>query len=103
LEAQYAGNKPIPQGQIFQDRVQAATVPHLLNYTAHLEGEIQRLNAEVAGYKGAQPSGLAPVGPQGGGQQPSRFFSIPQTSVPAAAGVTPHAVAGAVAGMASRA
>jgi len=101
LEAQYSGNKPIPQGQIFQDRVQAATVPHLLNYTSHLEGEIQKLRAEVAAYKGVQPGRLAPVGPQGGAQQASRLFPVPALG-PAASAAGPL-IPGAVAGMASRA
>lgn len=106
LEAQYAGNAPIPPGQIFQDRVQAATVPHLLNYTAHLEGEVQKLRAAVAAYKGVQPSGLAPVGPQGGGQQASRFFQMPAVGGPVVGtpvGAGAPIIPGAVAGMASRA
>lgn len=106
LESQYAGNAPIPPGQIFQDRVQAATVPHLLNYTAHLEGEIQKLRDVVATYKGLQPRGMAPVGPQGGTQQASRFFPMPAAAGPvitSPVGGGAPIIPGAVAGMASRA
>jgi hypothetical protein len=64
IEQQYATNAPIPKGQMFEDRVNAASVPHLINYAVSLEADLESARAEIAQLRGMQPSGYAQPGQQ---------------------------------------
>lgn len=84
IEQQYATNAPVSKGQIFEDRVNAASVPHLINYAVSLESDLEAARAEIAQLRGMQPSGYAqpgqqmiPGAPQVPGQGVGRAWGFP--------------------------
>lgn len=108
IEAEYAGNKPIPPGQVFFDRVQAATVPHLVNYTVHLEAQLAEAMQKLAQYGALQPGGYASPGQQAGtapaGQPPSKLWGqAPQRVGPVIQAALPGQMPGPAVGMAQHA
>jgi hypothetical protein len=83
IEAEYAGNTSIPPARVFADRVQAATVPHLIKYTGYLESELQAAQNRIAALTGAQPAGHGSPAATGGGTPApagSRYFPPPAAS-----------------------
>ena len=71
IESQYVGNLPVKASQVVEDRIQAATVPHLLGYASRLEELLSEANLKLKKL-GALTTTYAAPGQQSGATVPVR-------------------------------